>query len=614
MLYFLFFLSLIGWFQGLRRLFPQEELTPVWIPFCFMSLMSVLFFGGLLEVLLPTAIVAMASGLLIFCYDHILRLKEKKYANYLTPGLIFFLVLSAMYTVRYLNSSLYSWDEFGWGVASKDIVFRNGFFVENSAVSFIHYPPGGAILHYFFLFGQKFSEGIAYCSMGIFFIACFAPLADLAPKKIWVFFLLMLLMFYIKAGIGGGLQTLLMDDIFGATFGCAIVLVFFVLKKLRYKFFLIPFLVTLVLLKPTGIVLAGSLVLVLCFAFLLDLFSLKNRTLKDWFFSAAGWTALCVTPLITHKSWGYWLTKINAKKSLSGTFPSVKDAVFSLFGQGQGRQHDVFYDFFFHFFRSDFFAWFLGCTAFFLLVIFVVSPRVLRMRWSVLYIAISSGWALFLGAHLFAYLFLFSDYEAKVLISFERYQSVCVMAFCMACIATAFALIREGVQIKISYALIAALLLGMVWGTDPGERLFSLRTKTAEERLQLAKEVSFLQDQVPLGSRIWVIFQHTVGLEKMILAYELAPSIINFWYWTLGSKSSPDDVWTNEWSLDQWQTELRGYDFVYIGRSNQDFWQRYSSIFSQPVRHSDCSLYRVSFEVDRQMKLTYVDSLNCGVN
>ncbi len=599
--------SIIGWFQGLR-MFTSRNLDALWLPFTLVAAVSTIYFASLVNLLYPASVLLLTGGIALLIWDLSLRILKRSQQSFWTPGLIFFISLSALYCLRYLNASLHVWDEFGWGLASKDIFLRHGLFVENSAVTFKNYPPGGALLHYFFLFGGNFSEGVAYCSMAFLFISCFVPLVELAPRKIWAYGIIVASCFYLKAGVGEGhLQLLMMDCLFGSVLGAGAILSYFVLKEVKLKLFLIPFLIFIVLLKPTGIVLSGSFFLIILLAASIELFSSQHRPFKIWLDYLWVMLAILAAPLLTYASWGWWKGKINAVEIMASPKLTISELVNAFFGMGTERQIEIFNIFFSRLPQSKFFAWFLGFTLFFVVIFYLAPQRSLRRFFGAIYFSFSLGWLIFLSAHFFAYLFIFSDFEAKGLVSFERYQSPWIIAFLMASLTSAFFLKQHLSQkSRIPFILSGALYLAIAAGANSEEWFFSSRTFVAPERVRLSPARDLLNQQVPQGSKVWVIFQHSTGIEKMILAYELAPSIVNFWYWSLGTKLDAKDVWTNAWPLEKWETELKSYDFVYIGKANEDFWQRYGKIFPPSQPFDDGSLFKIQVTKKDRIELQYV--------
>ncbi len=575
-MYFVTLGAIVGWIRFFRTTNGRRELDPLWIPFTLLSIVAALYVFGWFGVLKPGAYGVLGTGILLFLRD-VWRRPE----NYFTPGLAFFLCSGVFIWLRYRHAEFYSWDEFVWGIVSKDIFFRHGLYVKESAIVFKDYPPGTNLAHYFFYFTDKFSEGLSFTAAFLVFAAGFSVLIDLAPRRLWILAAVTAAAFLVKIGLGEGLQTLMVDDMIGCVFGAALVLAFSVLKTPRDKMWLAPFFAVLPLLKTIGIVLVAIL-----FAAIAVIGLVEGQPRKR----LAGALLLLISVAAAfHWSWGHWKANIEAVQTVPYAKVKWQDIQRVFMGEGSAREQAVVAGWKTNLWGSEFAKWFRRLFWFMLAAIILMRKHGAETRKiGAIFLTLTLGWIFYLGVHFFVYLFMFPPYEAVRLISFERYQSQYVIAFYMVCLAVVLDLLAHHRKKPIALlfiALIAIVPLKSVPQTD----FFSMDVKSSPERQQLQPLVRLAERRIPPGSHVWVIFQHSNGLEKMIMAYELAPSMVNFEIWSLGTPADAADVWTVGLTRPEWEKYLRAYDYVIVGRPNADFWARYGGLFDDQSK----ILYRV---------------------
>lgn len=160
-----FLLSFIGYvFYAEKRTKIQVEFLPI-ISIAF--IISVLFFGGILNILYLTTILLFILGLLLFAkeiYENVMQKRiRENISKYITPGIIIFGISIIYFVLTLKEQRLYHYDNFShWALMVKNIVFYNRLpNFENLTIAFNSYPPGSALFIYYFMKITGISEGRA---------------------------------------------------------------------------------------------------------------------------------------------------------------------------------------------------------------------------------------------------------------------------------------------------------------------------------------------------------------------------------------------------------------------------------------------------------------------
>jgi|GEM_PF-3565502 hypothetical protein len=112
----------------------------------------------------------------------------------------------------------------------------------------------------------------------------------------------------------------------------------------------------------------------------------------------------------------------------------------------------------------------------------------------------------------------------------------------------------------------------------------------------------------PLGSAIYLIYEHSTGLPYYVLSYEIAPRLNNrtYYCWSLRSPGAPPDPYECDWTPSKWAKVLSGedqglgyaFDYVWVINADPAFWATYGTLFDENTTH-DPGLYRVQKENGR---------------
>jgi hypothetical protein len=111
---------------------------------------------------------------------------------------------------------------------------------------------------------------------------------------------------------------------------------------------------------------------------------------------------------------------------------------------------------------------------------------------------------------------------------------------------------------------------------------------------------------IPKGSQVWIIAQHTVGFEYYVLRYEMIDAKFGTVSWSIGSPDGDGDIWTDSAQTAQtWSQELRNFDYVVLYSASEGFYTEFGSIFESGIIDTN-SVYKV-IENDGTVSLSKVN-------
>lgn len=198
------------------------------------------------------------------------------------------------------------------------------------------------------------------------------------------------------------------------------------------------------------------------------------------------------------------------------------------------------------------------------------------------------------------YMFKFTEYEAVHLASFSRYINTYLQGIF---ISIAMIVITESHRIYINSQLMNLFKLGLIVLLT----LFTPITSITDILLRKEVELSvnfrapyqiyihkFDALSIEPDSKIWIISQHTTGLDYWVLQYELLQYKVNPKFtWSLGEKSSKEDIWTLDLSVDDWAKQLYDYSYVLICKTDDSFKNRYKTLFQNESSIQANTIYKV---------------------
>ena len=607
------------------------------------SIVFILFCFGLINVrgcllwgmyLLVAGAIAGLAYLIIQFKKNPAILKEAK----VLQGIILFAALLLFSLFVNVGRVLFRWDEFAhWGAFVKYLFSLDALTVYGEPgihkVIFPHYYPGTSLFLYFFSrFSSQFVEWFLYVALNILYFSLVMPLVkDIFTKKkrlvnsiiLAAFLLIPLLMdtFY---------ASLYVDQMLGAFFGF-ILIYYFIYKyeKSLHGIWMVAaaaFMTTIA--KDMGLLLAlGALSIIF-----VDIVLFRRKDIKAYLCGQKSGPMkllailLLSLPLLitvfTNIAWSLIL----ASNSLRSVWyrPSISDIRALISRQVEPYQVDVVNKVIYAVFNRNIaplnFSTFTFCVLFILLVVFLAFKRRKQMAFRRMFSAallLAVGAGVYQFVLMMLYVFSFSEREAIILASYERYTLTYICG--MMLFVMIFFVSNEALDIKALFrrnpdksfsqdrnfivnvlGVITGVILmvALLWYARAGmERVVMVRTDKYniqfEERATTAinKWKPYFSENYP-----YIIVQDDLGLLFLQIQYELNP------YY--GRANQGRDYYIGPEAGDihnymaispaQWEEYVLANDFqlLYMYKSDASFMENYGQFFPQGVQ--DDMLYQVT--------------------
>lgn len=265
-----FVISMVGYGLYINK---KIELQVEFIPIVTISMITViLFFGGLLNILLLTSYSILGLGIYLFLRSIILNNKKeilKLFDSFYTPGILIYIIATAYFIFILKDQRLIDYDNFShWGLIVKSMIIEDSLpNFENIMIQFSSYPPGTALFIYFFCRIVGASEGLALIGQMVIILSSILTLFSFSSYKISTitdrkYFslkknILIILTVFVSVYLLNGpssIHNLLVDTVLNVSSIALIALVYYYLKKPQKTYIPVMFLSTfLILIKNSGL-------------------------------------------------------------------------------------------------------------------------------------------------------------------------------------------------------------------------------------------------------------------------------------------------------------------------------------------------------------------------
>jgi hypothetical protein len=520
---------------------------------------------------------------------------EKILFNYVN---VIFITLALILFGYFDNSAFFTWDEFShWGLVVKDMYITDSLALPDSAVIYTSYPPGLTLFQYIFgKYSGGFNEGLVFSATSVFVISGLIsaiPIVGRSHVKSRACFASLVLIFMMEPLFDW--QFSLADHVLGVTFGAAAIIGMdqkeYFSQRMLWS---VPLLMLLVLLKPTGIIFSFAA---------LGISLITNLIINRYFV-----TSHTVSEVLRNNN----IIKYNLFVSLVAiglTYLSWQIYVDTIFG-GMGRHIPSFSDIL-HSIQADnidkeiiilnVFANFIARQSFAFIIVLSIVTYVAHKSYLIKHgsrndrIVKSSLIAAFYFAYLLILLlfYLYSSNEAGH--SLNRYTKSYLLGVIMIYIFYSF---RDYNIYKkhINYSTIL-MLTGVALWTIFGmyhTNLYAGAHELSSLRKEIRLKVKPLLNTVTDDDQIYIIWQNSNGYEFNLARYEMYPFRVNPWCWAFGNKVDDNDLWTCNTDIDKMRETLADYDYVFIGSSDETFWNRYGEVFQNNPNRKKYGIYKIS--------------------
>ncbi len=526
------------------------------------------------------------------------------------PLLILVVALLCLYRLS-AGGAFVSWDEFShWGTIIKALYSADTFHFNPNPLYFQDYPPGTALFAYFVLQILGYSEGHALFSYSLLLIAFCLPLlylAWMAGPRWGVGTVILVAILVSRLGLGHGWMTTLIDHVLSVMFGGTIAAYLLLRKKNARLWPLSIMLTALCLTKHAGQFLAILAVAVCGVDVLISRIGVSkggitlDHAVKGMSSATTLMIGLLIVPLVMSWTWRNHVVENRLVQSFSQvSLPGL--LVKSLECCSSERDIDIATGFvdkwlglpllregsagslseitITHFLRRlPDVAAIRGYSPASLFSLFLLAGSVGalmsrnredRRRLLFASLMLSVGAILFSATQLLFYLYSLSDYEARALASFNRFQNIYYLGWGLAVIGLIIATRqpRGAPQLRNRHWLAIAVL-----GVTPYlasdrmlERLRFLAPVMGQDRSAIRDWLLPKIDFIPVPARVYIVWQGTSGIEFWMIRHETLPRKTNNDCFSLGAPHFDADIWTCPKSEAQLSAEWSEYNFVIVGR------------------------------------------------
>lgn len=296
-------ISFFGFYLLLKIKFKiKAEFCPIII---FTTITALLYFGGLLNIMVPLTYFVYLSGLICSIYFLFSIYKKKVSVSGLIPITIFvFIAVTAYFFIRVYNQYFTHYDNFShWGLIAKEIIQYNHLpNFQNTTILFQSYPPASACFIYYICKLSITSEAMMLFAQGMLTFAAILPIFAFAKSKSKI--LLTLLMtgtFLCFILLNNYIFYMLLVDTLLSCLGIAgWAIILYYLKDFKTAAILsIPITITLLMVKNSGIFFVLIMFCLLAYSF----FKYTNKK--------KAWTLFLVAIILPLSSLYLWKAHIN---------------------------------------------------------------------------------------------------------------------------------------------------------------------------------------------------------------------------------------------------------------------------------------------------------------
>ena len=592
----------------------------------FLGIGLFLYIFGLMNQM-PVAIY-IVIGLAVICFIYAVFSLCRKKVNLkeiFTVGTIFYILLLMITAILLKNTYYTNWDEFShWGPNLKAMVTYDTFWA-NSIYDGIHvvYQPLAGIIEYLFCWlNGGFAEDVSYMAITTFIVTLLLPLyrnLSYTNKDFIKGALISFVLYCLIYIFGFCLNSIYIDLLLAVLFAISMLYSYWQEEKedLLVTFLL---LISMVLLKDTGLLFAGIVLLQL---FILNILMpiIKQKKIKRE--NVKKFVVLCMVLVILLVSYATWklyckangkqlddrhdknaISQIDVREYVKGVLQvgdreEKIDSIAKSFYEALNSTELVEIPF-----AKTAIGLFVLCNLVAIILYITAKEKKLKHKILSITIAMDIGFVLYCLLLMATYMFAFTETEGRALASYARYMNTYFMAW----IVMTVAMLRDTKKEKklIIWLIISFLCLGSSNILDiihPVEKGVSGVSKEIEQKAQIITE------NVELEDKVFLIYQN-IGDSGIfhILRYSISPIVTNLLYeWNLGEPYYVGDIWTYDITVEEWADILKTqqYDYVFIAKSDERLQTEYGSIFEEGTDFDNLEnhLFKVIENTENEIEL-----------
>jgi len=294
------------------------------IPLVFSLIGIIMFLAGILNILNLTALIISILGILYLGYSiYKTKIDKKKIVSFLkNPSHLLVIFIFIYITIIGSNMHLIHYDNFShWGLIIKNMFLEGALpNFENSTIMFKGYQPGSACFIYYLGFLCGKTEGIMIVAQNYLIFGYLTALLNfLKENDTWIKRLLFVSFYIFIMVVSIKFNDLLVDSLIATITISALAIIYNYRTEIKKaSLYSLPILIFLLLVKNTGLVLAGIACIYLLYL------AFKNKQLKigiKYMFIIAIFLLLFLVIWQNHVELVYGVNALNSKHSL--TFENI---------------------------------------------------------------------------------------------------------------------------------------------------------------------------------------------------------------------------------------------------------------------------------------------------
>lgn len=526
--------------------------------------------------------------------------------NFLTTGFYYFVIVLTIITVYDLKRPYTTWDEFShWGEMLKEMIRLDKFYSVSYSVLQVHkdYPP---ILQLFELFIIKllgtYKETYSIVALHLLSISL---IGYVIPENIKLNKLLIiartiistLLVFLVTLLFDvHGIANSIYNDYFMSILVAYIVMVIFLSDNKKSLFTLINISVAssfLLLTKQMGLPLY-LMSIFLYFCLLIVDARKENKKVKSLDIKSLLKivSIIIVIPAIFYISWKLCIKNIDIPQQFNVSDIKILDLLGIARGtKGTSVQHQTVKQFIYSLtsyslVNSVIPMPFIQSIVFIFALLYLLlkkSKEISTIKSTLLLLTLVIGTIGYVFVMLNMYIFCFSEYEASILASFDRYMATFVLLILYICIM--LAIVYSYKKKNIAYILCPMVIVAILISPDKINR--SYPALVASEATVYEKNAQIIRNSLKENAKVFIIAQNSLGNYQYFVKYYANPIITNMinYNWPVSDDINPNDYY------DSIKENISEYDYLYIASLDDAFTEKYSFVFETAPQEGQ--LYKI---------------------
>lgn len=576
--------------------------TETFIPITLMSIILILYLGGMIKILKPTVyIISVISIIMLLLFIKNLVTTKRKIKDILTPGTVFFLTFCIFISIFHYGRLLSNWDEFShWGDVVKAMTNINDFSTNANSLSYFQsYLPAVSLFQYFFqvIYGS-FTESLLYVAYDILVVSLFIPFTkNIKWKDFWKIVTMVIIILILPVLFNDIYYSqIYVDSFLGFIFGYSLISIFLIKEYTWLDIINICIANSvLILTKDVSIMLFFINCLIVLFVYI------NNRKKNQNNFKIPQLVTVIVLPLILYLMWKVNVTITGANVVFDKPI-NIADILNTILRQDSTYRTTVLLNFVEALNKRPIISNLIPLNYYALLAISVAlfygisqSSEKNKNQKNVILSIIIIGCIIYTIAHFALYITKFTEYEALKLASFERYIGIYFISIFMFVGCYILCNFEKCKNLSLIYILI---LMGFGSINNIFNSFYKLGdTIYLREQYTLSNE-KITAELNQTKKRIYFISENDTGTDYWILKFvnrNNLSSINKVGTFSIGlSPYDEKDIYTIIIKPNEWQEELKSnFDYVYLYDVDDIFINTYKNIFYNINDIQDNTLFKV---------------------